>query len=260
MSFHTCKDISAQAKFVLQLADTQLILAQQNSAWTGHGPILEQDIALSNIALDQIGAARMLYQYAASLLGGDWDEDRLAFLRDGQDYYNLLLVERPNGHWGTTVLRQFFMSAWLFPFFQGLKSSSDSMLSAIAEKSLKEVTYHYKWSKEWVVRLGDGTAESKEKMQSALEEIWPYTGECEVLVDYEEEIRSAGVLGSMNWEDIVSAYRGYVEQVLTAATLVMPPQQLKHQKGGKLGKHTERLGYILAEMQYLQRTYPNSVW
>src|SRR5690349_17099626 len=157
----------------MQLADNSVILGHRNSEWTGHGPILEQDIALSNISLDLIGQARNFYQYAAELMGNGATEDSLAYMRDANEFKNFLLVEQPNGDWGKTILRQFLFSAWQYPFFQQLKE--DDQLRAIAEKSLKEITYHLRWSSEWVIRLGQGTEESHRRMAAAVQDLWPYT-------------------------------------------------------------------------------------
>src|SRR5688500_5407737 len=159
----------------LHLADNALILGHRNSEWTGHGPILEQDIAISNIALDLIGQARNFYQYAAELIGGDTTEDSLAYTRNASEFKNFLLLEQPNGDWGKTILRQFFFSAYQYPLYQQMQA--DIQLRAIAEKSLKEVTYHLRWSSEWVIRLGQGTEESHNRMTNAINELWQYTGE-----------------------------------------------------------------------------------
>jgi ring-1,2-phenylacetyl-CoA epoxidase subunit PaaC len=239
--------------YCLFLADSALILGHRNSEWCGHGPVLEQDIALTNIALDLIGQARNLYQYAASIQGGDATEDTLAYLRDERAYKNCLLVELPNGHWGQTVLRQFLFSTYQYYLFQQLINSAHIQLAAIAEKSLKEVTYHLRWSSEWVIRLGDGTEESKQKMEDAVDNLWAYTGELFVPAAYETPGFGVDLnLVQMQWQQKVA-------EVMEEATLTLP-QQGWMQKGGKEGIHTEHLGYILAEMQSLQRTYPGATW
>ena len=239
--------------YCLFLADSALILGHRNSEWCGHGPVLEQDIALTNIALDLIGQARNLYQYAASIQGGDATEDTLAYLRDERAYKNCLLVELPNGHWGQTVLRQFFFSTYQYYLFQQLINSTDVQLAAIAEKSLKEVTYHVRWSSEWVIRLGDGTEESKQKMEEAVDNLWSYTGELFVPAAYETPGFGVDLnVVQMLWQQKVAA-------ILDEATLALS-QQGWMQKGGKEGAHTEHLGYILAEMKSLQRTYPGARW
>jgi ring-1,2-phenylacetyl-CoA epoxidase subunit PaaC len=259
-------------QYVLHLADNALILGHRNSEWTGHGPILEQDIALSNIALDLIGQARYLYQYAARLMNAaqpaDRDrsaaggtgtmvtEDQLAYLRDSWDFRNCLLVEQANGDWGTTVLRQFFFSTYQYYFYRELQKGRDNELSAIAEKSLKEVTYHLRWSSEWVIRLGDGTEESHSRMEKALDQLWMYTGELFLPASYEASLASAGI--AVDLTTIQPSWTGRVEEVLREATLGAPAAVA--QKGGKEGRHTEQLGYLLAEMQFLQRAYPGCEW
>jgi ring-1,2-phenylacetyl-CoA epoxidase subunit PaaC len=249
--------------YALHLADNALILGHRNSEWTGHGPILEQDIALSNIALDLIGQARYLYQYAARLMNAEAaprkpavTEDVLAYLRDSWDFRNCLLVEGGKGDWGKTVLRQFFFSAYQFYFYRELQQSRDKELSAIAEKSLKEVTYHLRWSSEWVIRLGDGTEESRGRMVKALDELWMYTGELFVPADFERILTNAGI--AVDLASIYPLWDERVRDVLREATLDVPSAPM--QKGGKQGRHTEQLGYLLAEMQFLQRAYPGCEW
>lgn len=237
--------------YLLHLADSALIISHRNSEWTGHGPVLEQDIALTNIALDQLGLARLLYQEVAGRIG-DTDEDKLAYLRTEREYSNLLLTELPNGDWGQTTLKLYFYSQFMQLLLEHLQSNNDMALAAIAEKTLKEVKYHVRWSSEWVIRLSDGTDESHERMLKALENLWPYSGEMFAAADYETEI---GIdLGAMQklWLEKVQA-------VLEEATLPMPAKTFMHM-GGKQGVHTEHLGYLLAEMQYMQRAYPNSEW
>ncbi|MDP9230147.1 MAG: phenylacetate-CoA oxygenase subunit PaaC, partial [Bacteroidota bacterium] len=192
--------------YILHLADNTLILGHRNSEWCGHGPVLEQDIAITNISLDLIGQARNFYQYAAQLInespaplstlwrgaGGEGTEDSLAYLRDVREFKNCLLVEQPNGDWAQTILRQFFFSAYQYFFYEELQHSKDGQLSAIAEKSLKEVTYHLRWSSEWVIRLGDGTDESKKRLRNALEELWMFSGELFIPADYELQAANEG--------------------------------------------------------------------
>ena len=243
--------------FLLHLGDNALILGHRNSEWCGHGPVLEQDIALTNIALDQIGQARNFYQYAAKLIsetsGEKITEDSIAYLRDGWDFKNCLLTELPNGHWGQTVLKQFLIAAFQYYLYQVLEKNSEEQLSAIATKSLKEITYHLRWSSEWVIRLGDGTDDSKQKMLDALEIVWPYTNELTNFTDYEIEI-----LGD-TYKNIKDNWIEKVADVLLEAGLEIPSTFYSH-TGGKQGNHTEHLGYILTEMQFLQRAYPNSEW
>lgn len=240
-------------KTILHLADNVLILAQRNAEWCGHGPVLEQDIAHTNITLDLVGQARSLYQYAAMLQGGIATEDSLAYLRQENEYLNVLLVEQPNGDWAQTVLRQFLFSAWQMAYYTQMEKSQDNTLSAIAEKSLKEIRYHLRWSSEWVIRLGDGTEESHQRMTAALENLWPYTGEMLKPADYEKE------MPFLNSEALKEEWQARVRSVLEEATLTYP-SPMYMQEGGKQGRHSEHMGYILADLQYLQRTYPNSQW
>ncbi len=244
--------------YTLHLADNALIIGHRNSEWCGHGPILEQDIAISNIALDCIGQARNFYQYAATISGNGATEDSLAYLRDVIDYKNCLLTELPNGDWAQTVLRQFFFSTYQYFLYQQLQSSSDTQLAAIAEKSLKEVTYHLRWSSEWVIRLGDGTEESKQRMLHAIEELWSYTGDMFIPVNYEIQAVEEGY--GIDVKNIQENWLQKVTDVFEEATLPLPAENTWMQTGGKEGKHTEHLGFILAEMQFLQRAYPDAEW
>jgi len=251
--------------YTLHLADNALILGHRNSEWTGHGPILEQDIAISNIALDLIGQARNFYQYAAQLTGKkEVTEDTFAYLRDGWDYKNCLLVEQPNGDWAQTLTRQFLFSTYQFYFYQQLQQSSDTQLAAIAEKSLKEVTYHLKWSAEWVIRLGDGTEESNHRMKQAITALWKFTGELLTSSEYETALLKENI--SVDLSQIKPSWQQKVKEVFEEATLQVPPEKTEKgeplwmQTGGETGAHTEHLGYILAEMQFLQRAYPGSEW
>ena len=243
--------------YLLHLADDALILSHRNSEWCGHGPMLEQDIALSNIALDGIGQARNFYQYAAKIGNNLSSEDALAFLRDTPEFKNCLLVELPNGDWGETILRIFFFSAYQYFLFEQLQNSNDKQLAAIAEKSLKEVTYHLRWSSEWVIRLGDGTEESKQRMQAAIENLWSYTGELFIASNYQEAAAAAGV--GVNLSSLIKPWEEKVAAIFYEAQLTMP-EKAWMQQGGRIGKHSEHLGYILAEMQFLQRAYPNANW
>jgi ring-1,2-phenylacetyl-CoA epoxidase subunit PaaC len=253
--------------YTLFLADTTLILSQRNAEWCGHGPILEQDIAITNISLDLLGQSRNFYQYAAVLINdsaksgtkarpseglAEANEDTLAYLRKEREFKNLLLVEQPNNDWAQTILRQFLFSQFQYLLFQELQHSKDEQLAAIAVKSLKEVTYHVRWSSEWVIRLGDGTEESHGRMLKALDELWRYTGEMFIPADYEKE---TGV-------DIASLQEPWLKKIRSVfeeAALAVPEKAFM-QSGGKEGKHTEHLGYILTELQYVQRTYPGAEW
>jgi len=248
--------------YSIHLADNALILGHRNSEWCGHGPVLEQDIALANISLDLIGQARNFYQYAASLLNDSSTEDTLAYLRDTRDFRNLLLTELPNGDWAQTILRQFFFSAFQYLQYGILQKSSDTQLAAIAAKALKEVTYHLRWSSEWVIRLGDGTAESRRRIEQALEFLWPYTGEL-FMCSAEEEMLSAETI-AVNPSTLAKEWNDRVSSVFEQATLPTPRAEGKEttwmHSGGKKGVHTEHLGYVLAEMQFLQRAYPGAEW
>lgn len=258
MTNSTTDTRSALSNYVLHLADTNLILAQRLCEWCGHGPILEQDIALSNIGLDLLGQTRSLYQYAATLIGDGKTEDDLAFLRNERQFKNLLLSEQPNGDFGYTVLRQFLYETYQLLLLSALQQSKDSQLAAIAEKSLKEATYHYKWSAEWVIRLGDGTEESHKRMQQALNDVWTYTGEMFLPSADEKELALAAAIPDL--ATLKDPWFQKVSAVLSEATLDIPAAATWMQQGGKTGVHSEHLGYILAEMQYLQRQYPGQQW
>ncbi|MBX2933444.1 MAG: phenylacetate-CoA oxygenase subunit PaaC [Ferruginibacter sp.] len=238
--------------YTLHLADSNLILAQRNAEWCGHGPILEQDIAITNISLDLLGQSRNMYQYAATLMGNGATEDTLAYLRTEREFKNCLLVEQPNGDWGQTVLRQFLYSTFQQLLYQQLQKNTDEQLAAIAAKALKEIAYHVRWSSEWVIRLGDGTVESHQRMLHAIDELWRYTGEMFIPADYEN---SFGV----NVTALKDEWMQKVTSVFEEATLPIP-EKIFMQTGGKTGVHTEHLGYILTELQYLQRAYPGAEW
>lgn len=254
--------------YTLHLADSALILGHRNSEWTGHGPILEQDIAISNIALDLIGQSRYFYQYAAEVINQHnitykhvseraITEDDLAYLRDVREYKNCLLVEQPNSDWAQTILRQFFFSAFQFLYYEQLKQSNNQQLAAIAEKALKETTYHLRWSSEWVIRLGDGTDESHARMQKAINELWMFTGELFTNTAHEDFAFANGF--GVDARLLSAAWNQKVSAVFAEATLEVP-QTNAFQTGGKTGLHTEHLGYLLADMQFLQRAYPNATW
>jgi ring-1,2-phenylacetyl-CoA epoxidase subunit PaaC len=242
---------------LLHIADTTLILAQRNSEWCGHGPVLEQDIAITNISLDLIGQARNFYQYAAELTGNGATEDSLAYLRTEREFKNHLIAELPNGDWGQTILRQFFFSNWQYHYYLALESSKDEQLAAIAAKGLKEVTYHLRWSSEWVIRLGDGTEESHERMLKALDELWSYTGEFFMPASYESSCAETGI--GVDVAKLKERWERKCHEILEEATLPYPANMFQH-SGGKTGVHTEHLGYILTELQYMQRAYPDATW
>jgi len=243
--------------YVLQLGDNTLILSQRLSEWCGHGPVLEQDIALTNIALDLLGQARMLLSYAAELEGRSRSEDDIAYFRDANQFRNLLLVEQPNQDWAYTIVRQFFFDTFQYHNYRALLHSRDERLAAIAEKSLKEVTYHLRYSSEWMVRLGDGTEISHQKMQAALDDLWPFTGELTTPSAADQAAHATGI--GPDLLSIRPLWQAKVDDILAEATL-RKPENSWMQSGGKQGRHTEHLGYILAEMQHLQRTYPGNEW
>ncbi|TNE47120.1 MAG: phenylacetate-CoA oxygenase subunit PaaI [Bacteroidetes bacterium] len=243
--------------YPLQLGDNALILAQRLGEWCGHGPVLEQDIALTNIALDLLGQARLLLSYAGELEGRGRSEDDLAYFRDAKDYRNVLLVEQPNTDWAYTIARQFFFDTYNYYHWQGLLQSKDERLAQIAEKAIKEITYHLRYSSEWMIRLGDGTDISREKIQMAVDDLWMYTGELTTPNTLEEEAAREGTGPDLN--ALRPQWEAKVREVLQEATLQVPAAKWM-QSGGKDGRHTEHLGYILAEMQHVQRTYPNLEW
>lgn len=244
--------MSALIDYTLHLADNALILGQRNSEWCGHGPILEQDIAITNISLDLIGQSRSLYQYAAQLKADGSTEDSLAYLRTEREFKNCLLAEQLNGDWAQTMLRQFLFSSYQFYLYKYLQSNPDKTIAAIAEKSLKEVSYHLRWSSEWVIRLGDGTEESRNRMMTAIDELWRYTGELFIAAPYETELGIDLASLKTEWDNKVKA-------VMEEATLPVP-EKVFMQTGGKTGTHTEQLGYILSDLQYMQRAYPGCEW
>ncbi|WP_210464863.1 1,2-phenylacetyl-CoA epoxidase subunit PaaC [Rufibacter roseolus] len=243
--------------YTLQLADTSLILGHRLSEWCGHGPILEQDLAMANIALDLIGESRSYYQYAAELEGQGRTEDDLAYLRDAVEYKNPLLVEQTNGDFGDTVMRQFLFDGFHYFLLKELQNSPDKGLAGIAAKSFKEASYHVKWSAEWIIRLGDGTEESRRRIQKALDNLWIFSGELYTMTDTEKALAQAGFIP--DYSGLLSQWEAHVAKIFAEATLEVP-QNVFMQKGGKTGRHSEHLGYLLAELQYLQRAYPGLEW
>lgn len=244
-------------QYLLSLADNVLILGHRLSEWCGHGPALEIDMAMTNISLDLIGQARNLYQYAAELEGKGRSEDDLAYLRDADEFRNALLVEQPNGDFAQTIARNFLFDSFHYYFLQKLTESRDERLAAIAEKSLKEVAYHLRWTSEWVIRLGDGTPESHQRMQLAINDLWSFRGELLTPAPFDVDAAAAGY--GVDLTAIKAAVEQKIWEVLDEATLIRPADEWM-QSGGKKGRHSEHLGFILAEMQFLQRAYPNSVW
>jgi ring-1,2-phenylacetyl-CoA epoxidase subunit PaaC len=243
--------------FALRRADDALILGHRLSEWCGHAPMMEEDMALANIGLDLIGQARAIYAYAAEVEAAGNDEDKFAYLRDAPQYRNLLLVEQPNGDFAMTMMRQLFYSAFADPYWRAMVDARDATLAAIAAKSEKESAYHLRHSSEWVVRLGAGTAESRRRMQAALEALWPFCGEMFEVDDSERALIDARLI--IDPAGLRETWRANVAAVLAAADLALPAGTFM-QTGGRSGRHTEHLGHLLTEMQYLQRTYPGAVW
>lgn len=271
---------TSQLLYTLQIADNALIIGHRISEWCGHGPILEQDIAITNTSLDHLGQARSLYQHAADMFnalpaeqksalftstalqnkinkGENIDEDDLAYLRDSWDFRNVLLTEQPNKDWAYTVVRSFFYDAFNFYFYTELQKSKDTVLAAIAEKSLKEVTYHLRWSSEWMIRLGDGTDESKARIQEAVDNRWAYTGEFFEATEADKTMLAEGI--GVDVAAIKSKWMQHVATVIEEATLTLPANNWMH-SGGKECRHSENLGFVLAEMQFMQRAYPDMEW
>lgn len=251
--------VSAEARFryVLRLADTSLVLGQRLGEWVGHAPALEEDLALANIALDLIGQARLLLAYAGEIEGRGRDEDALAFLRDAPEFYNVSLAEQPNGDFGQTIVRQLLIDAWQLELYEALTGSVDERLAGIAAKALKETRYHWRFSAGWLVRLGDGTAESHARVQQGLDALWRFTDELLTPDALDDDVAAAGIGPSLSalrprWEERVNT-------ALEEATLKRPAA-VRYPWHGKRGVHTEHLGHMLAVMQHLPRTLPGATW
>ena len=244
-------------EYCLRLGDTSLILGQRLSEWCGHGPILEEDIGLTNISLDYIGHATSILKYAALVENKGRTEDDLAYQRNERDFKNALLVEQPNGDYACTIARQFLFSVFAFYLYEELKKSKDETLAGIAAKALKEITYHLRHSTEWMYRMGDGTEESHIRMQNALNDLWMFTGDLFEMHEADALMIKEGV--GVDLKMIRSKWEKHIDEVVKKATLKIPSETFM-QKGSLEGKHTEHLGYILAEMQYLPRTYPDATW
>jgi ring-1,2-phenylacetyl-CoA epoxidase subunit PaaC len=248
--------MSSLFTYTLRIADSSLILGQRMSEWCSNGPTLEEDIAMSNISLDMFGQANGFYQYAAQL-DGTKSADELAFRRNEREFFNHQLVEQENGNFGTTMVRNFLHDVFNFLFYTELSKSKDETLSALASKSLKEVKYHLRHSSNWLVRLGDGTVESNDKTQVALEELWMYTGELFEMDNLDVELLNSGV--AVDNSALKSEWDKMVNNTLAKAKLTRP-EDAYMATGGKKGLHTEYLGFILSEMQFLQRAYPDAKW
>ena len=243
--------------YLLRMGDTTLVLAQRLSEWCGKGPMFEEDMALGNTALDLLGQAQAWLTYAGEVEGQGRDEDALAFLRDVHDFHNLLLVEQPNGDYATTLIRQLYFDAWHSLLLQRLSTSADPRIATIADNARKEAVYHLRRSSDLVIRLGDGTQESHHRTQRAVEDLWEFTGEMFMVDALDERLTAQGFV-----PDLASLREPWTQQVADVfrqATLTLP-QRTWMQKGGKQGQHSEHLGYLLAEMQFLQRTYPGAKW
>ncbi|MNI23117.1 1,2-phenylacetyl-CoA epoxidase, subunit C [compost metagenome] len=248
-------------EYLLRLGDSSLILSQRLGAWTGHGPILEEDLALTNTALDLLGQARMWLTLAGEVEGAGRDEDALAYHRDAHQFHNVLLVERSNGNYADTMARQFLFDVWHYFLLQRLEQSADERVAAIAAKSIKEVTYHVRRSSDMVVRLGDGTDESHAKMQAAIDDAWRFTGELFADDAVDQDVAARGI--GCELAALRQPWLAHVREVLEEATLTVPDETAANHlayRGGRQGKHTEELGYVLAEMQYLPRAYPGATW
>jgi ring-1,2-phenylacetyl-CoA epoxidase subunit PaaC len=250
-------DQDALFEYLLRLGDNALILGHRLSEWCGHSPALEEDLALSNVALDLIGQTQLWLNLAGEVEGRGRDADKLAYLRDARDFRNVLLVEQPNGDFAATMARQFYFDAWHYLLLRELMGSKDSRIAEIAAKGLKEVTYHLERSREWVLRLGDGTEESRERMQTALDDLWMYTGELFETDEVDHAMIRGGVGPDLS--TLHEPWLGLMRATAEAATLTLP-QPGWAQRGGKRGMHSEHLGYILADLQFLQRAYPNATW
>jgi ring-1,2-phenylacetyl-CoA epoxidase subunit PaaC len=248
---------SVHIRYVLRLADTSLVLGQRLGEWVGHAPALEEDLGLANISLDLIGQARLLLTYAAELEGRGRNEDDLAMSRDQSDYLNLALVEQPNGDFGRTIVRQFLLDAFQMELYEALQHSKDGRLAEIAARALKETRYHLRYSSSWLIRLGDGTEESHRRVQEALDDLWRFTREFFAADEVDEEMKRAGIAPSL--PELEPRWSARVDEVLNEATLKRPAN-IRYKWHGKRGEHTEHLGYLLAEMQFLHRAYPGASW
>jgi ring-1,2-phenylacetyl-CoA epoxidase subunit PaaC len=248
---------NSHLEYMQRLADNSLILGQRISEWCGHAPVLEEDIALANTALDYIGQARLLLSHIGALEGKGRDEDQLAFLRNEPAFRNLTICELPNHDFARTILRNFLFSGFQLLIWDALQNSSDAQLASIAEKSIKEARYHFNHSGEWVVRLGDGTEASHTKAQEALNYLWPYTNEFFASTAVDTAVSNANI--GPAWGELKGSWLDLVKPVIAEACLIMP-NETPFASHGKFGRHSEHLGHILAEMQYMQRCYPGAQW
>ena len=251
--------MAAESKFefLLRMGDSALVLAQRLTEWVGKGPILEEDIALTNVGLDLVGQARMWLSYAGEIEGRGRDEDALAFRRDAHDFRNALLVEQPNGDYADTMARQFLFDRWHLLALDAMTASRDERVAGIAAKAVKEVAYHVERSTDWVIRLGDGTETSHARMQSAIDGLWMYAGEL-FLPDAIDDAMARDGIGP-DLAALAAPWRAAVAATFAEATLALPADDWA-QHGGRQGRHTEHLGHLLTEMQFLQRAYPDARW
>ena len=249
--------MTPHCRYVLRLADTSLILAQRLGEWIGHGPALEEDLGLANVSLDLLGQARMLLSYGGELEGRGRTEDDLAYQREESEYLNATLVEQPNGDFGQTIVRQVLVDAWQIELYERLQQSKDPRLAEIAAKAIKETRYHLRYSAGWLVRLGDGTDESHMRVQAALDRLWPFTNELFAADDVDREVAGAGIAPGP--DALQPAWSARVDEILHEARLVKPAI-IPFGWQGKQGRHSEHLGYILAEMQSLHRAHPGAAW
>ncbi|MGH8129912.1 MAG: 1,2-phenylacetyl-CoA epoxidase subunit PaaC [Steroidobacteraceae bacterium] len=249
--------MTPHCRYVLRLADTNLVLAQRLGEWVGHAPALEEDLGLANVALDLLGQARLLLAHAGELEGRGRGEDELAYLREESEYLNLTLVEQPNVDFGDTIARQFLFDAWQFGLYESLSHSKDAKLAAIAAKGTREAAYHLRYSSGWLIRLGDGTEESHARLVQSLARLWPYTNE---LFDADEVDRTIAAVGIGPAPDTLEKnWSRRVDEVLAQATLTRPARA-KFGWYGKQGRHSEHLGYLLADLQSLHRAHPGATW
>jgi ring-1,2-phenylacetyl-CoA epoxidase subunit PaaC len=244
-------------EYLVRLGDDRLVLGHRLSEWCGHGPILEEDIALANIALDLVGQANLLLAQAGAAEGKGRDEDALAYFREAVDYRNILLVELPKGDFSFTTARQFFFSVFNFLQMEALQQSKSADLAGIAAKAVKEAKYHVRHSAEWMVKLGDGTEESHRRLQEAVDELWRYTGEMFMADDVDRAAAASGL--GVDPASLEAPWRSHVDDVLRRAMVKVPEVKFM-QRGGREGRHTEHLGHILSEMQIVARSYPDGKW
>jgi len=249
--------VTPHCRYVLRLADTNLVLAQRLGEWVGHAPALEEDLGLANVALDLLGQARLLLTHAGELEGRGRSEDELAYLREESEYLNLTLVEQPNGDFGDTITRQFLLDAWQLGLYESLSHSMDLKLAAIAAKGAREAAYHLRYSSGWLIRLGDGTPESHARVERSIARLWPYINELFDADEVERAVLAAGI--GPDPATLEKNWSRRVDEVLAAATLARPAPA-KFGWYGKQGRHSEHLGYLLAELQSLHRAHPGATW